>query len=166
MTNVRTITIAALALLLSLGGTPLWAQGEEKDPQITLRVGKNVWTYTHDELLAMATTKIPNQKRTRQKPAIPLETLLFKDTGLKLTEVEIVYVIPREGMITILRGKDLAYIDKLVLATGLDKGKKKHPWAMAAEDEKTYKKLAPTMGSSRKHDINRIDIVLKPGAGE
>ena len=155
----------ALCVLPSL----VWAKeaskkaAPAKDPQIEVRVAKEVWTYTHKQLLEMATTTIPNLRGTRKKPAIPLSSVLYKDTGLSPEQVESVTVITDHGMPTVLQGKDLVFLDKLVLTSGTDKGKFGHPWSMAPINEKIYKKLHKTMGSRRRHGVIRIDIVRKPG---
>ncbi|MBI4562435.1 MAG: hypothetical protein HY724_10365 [Candidatus Rokubacteria bacterium] len=162
MQALRATIPALLVSLLAWGlATP---EAQQQAPQITVRVGNAAWTYTHEQLLAMANDTLPNLKGTRQKPAIPLETILFRDTGLSPEKVQMVVIIGSKT--TVLRGNELKYLDKLVLATGPDKGGRPHPWAMAAEDEQTYKLLAPHMGSRRKHGIYRIDIVPKGEAGQ
>jgi len=130
-------------------------------PILTVRYGKVARTYTRDQLLAMATEAIPNLKGTRKKPAIPLEALLFKETGIPRDKVERVFLIGKKT--TILRGRSLAYLDRLVLATGPDKDGRPHMWALAPKDEETYRAVAAHMGSRRKGGIYRIDIHLKAG---
>jgi len=112
----------------------------------------------------MATETIPNMKRTRKKPAVPLDTLLSKTTGLTPDKVERVFLIGKKS--TILRGNDLAYLNRLVLASGLDKDGKPHMWALAPKDEETYRAVSAHMGSRRKGGIYRIDIHLKAGGAQ
>lgn len=135
-----------------------------KDPEIKVRLAKQVWTYTHDQLMEMATATIPNLRGTRKKPAVPLASVLYKDTGLKPDDLESVTVVTDHGMPTVIQGKELEFIPKLVLASGEDKGKFGHPWSMAPINEKIYKQLHQTMGSRRRHGVIRIDLVRKPGA--
>jgi len=171
MRNVRSMMLPLLVAVLSWGfpSPGLWAHSDEdsavqKDSTITVRVGNAARRYTREQLLAMATETIPNLKGTRKKPAIPLVTILFKDTGAKPEDVEMVFVIGERT--TILRGNDLAYLNKLVLATGPDKGGKPHTWSLASKDEEAYKAIHPHMGSRRKGDIYRIDVVLKADAAQ
>ena len=159
MGKVRTMILAMLVVVLMWGfSSPMgWAQ--QKDPVLTVRIGKVSRTYTREQLLALATETLPNMKGTRKKPAIPLETILFKDTGIPRDKVERVILIGKKT--TILRGNDLAYLNRLVLATGSDKDGKPHMWALAPKDEETYKAVSAHMGSRRKGGIYRIDIHLK-----
>ena len=159
MGKVRTKILALLVVVLtwSFSSPVVWAQ--QREPVITVRYGKTAKTYTHDQLLAMATEMLPNLKGTRKKPAIPLETILFKDTGITRDRVERVFLIGKKS--TILRGNDLAYLNRLVLATGPDKDGKPHMWALAPKDEETYKAVRAHIGSRRKGGIYRIDIHLK-----
>jgi hypothetical protein len=126
---------------------------------IVVRLGKSAQAYTHEQLMAMASEKLQNLKGTRQKPAIPLLTLLTKDLGVRAEEIDRLFVLGSK--ITVLRGDDLQHLDKLVLASGRDKSGKPHHWALAARDEATYKRLSAHMGSRRKGGIYRIDIVRR-----
>ncbi|MFQ5415848.1 MAG: hypothetical protein ACE5FL_02245 [Myxococcota bacterium] len=169
MRSMRGSLVVVLAVLLTTGAGSFAARADEDDsagadPSITVRMGNSAWTYSHEQLLAMATTSIPNLRRTKQKKALPLASLLFKDTGLRLDQVDTIFVIPKSGMVTILKGKDLAHVEQLVLATGVDKHGSSHPWAMAAASPQAYEALKRTMGSPRKHKIERIDIVPKQSA--
>jgi len=159
MGKVRTKILALLVVVLtwSFSSPVVWAQ--QREPVITVRYGKTAKTYTREQLLAMATEMLPNLKGTRKKPAIPLETILFKDTGITRDRVERVFLIGKKS--TILRGNDLAYLNRLVLATGPDKDGKPHMWALAPKDEETYKAVRAHIGSRRKGGIYRIDIHLK-----
>jgi hypothetical protein len=159
MGNVRIKNLAMLVVVLtwSFSSPAVWAQ--QVKPVLTVRYGKVARTYTHDQLLALATGTLPNMKGTRKKPAIPFETILFKDTGITRDKVERVFLIGKKS--TILRGNDLAYLNRLVLATGPDKDGKPHMWALAPTDEETYKVVRAHMGSRRKGGIYRIDIHLK-----
>jgi hypothetical protein len=163
MRLIRNASLAVAAFLLPLALPGSWALAHEMHKQqentIVLRVGSSSWTYTHAQLVAMAKDKIPNMKGTRQKPFIPLQTILLKDTNLKRDQIGMIFVIGEK--ITILRGNDLNYLDKLILATGPDKGGKPHPWALTTEDEVTHKALMPHMGWRRKVAIYRIDIVRR-----
>jgi len=136
------------------------AQKRETDNSILLRIGSASWTYSHKQLVAMATDAISNMKETRKKAAVPLTAILFKDTKMVPERVHMVFVIG-DSLTTVLRGNDLAYLNKLVLATGPDKGGKPHQWALTTQDEEAYKALRPHMGARRKHGVYRIDIVLK-----
>jgi hypothetical protein len=135
------------------------AKPRESDGSITLRSGSSVWTYKRDQLVAMATETIPNQRGNRKKPSISLEKILFKDTKLTPDKVEMIFFIGNK--ITVLRGNDIAYLSALVLAAGPDKEGKPHHWALAAKDKEAYRALAPHMGAIRKPGIYRIDIVRK-----
>jgi len=159
MGKVRTKILALLVVVLtwSFSSPVVWAQ--QMEPVITVRYGKTAKTYTREQLLAMATEMLPNLKGTRKKPAIPLETILFKDAGITRDRVERVFLIGKKS--TILRGNDLAYLNRLVLATGPDKDGTPHMWALAPKDEETYKAVRAHMGSRRKGGIYRIDIHLK-----
>jgi hypothetical protein len=159
MTTTRRALVGGVAAFLVIGGVPRRGAAQPKEPRLTLRVGKAAWTYTEEQLRAMATDTLPNLKATKKKPAIPLEVLLFRDTKVAPDRVEMVFLIGDK--ITVLRGGDLKYLDKLVLATGEPKGGKLHKWSLAPEDEATYKAVSPHMGSRRKGGIYRIDIVLK-----
>jgi hypothetical protein len=163
MRNVPRVGIAILACLLTwaVASAAVEVQ-QQKAPSITVRIGRTAWTYTNDQLRVMATEKVSNLKGNRQKPAVPLETVLFKDTKLAPDKVHMIFVMGSK--VTVLRGDDLKHLDKLVLATGPDKGDKPHHWTMMPRDEESYKALAPHMGSRRKGKIYRIDIVPKPEA--
>jgi len=159
MGKVRTTILALLVVVLtwSFSSPVVWAQ--QREPVITVRYGKAARTYTREQLLALATETLPNMKGTRKKPAIPFETILFKDTRITRDKVERVILIGKKT--TILRGNDLAYLNRLVLVTGADKDGKPHMWALAPKDEETYKAVSAHMGSRRKGGIYRIDIHLK-----
>lgn len=159
MTTTRRALVAGLTVFLVGGGLPGRGEPQTTEPRLTLRVGKASWTYTEEQLRAMATDTLPNLKGTKKKPAIPLEVLLFRDTKVAPDRVEMVFLIGDK--ITVLRDSDLKYFDKLVLATGEPKGGKLHKWSLAPEDEATYKAVSAHMGSRRKGGIYRIDIVLK-----
>lgn len=176
MRDIHSRYLGALLVLLAVFALPSAAVAKKpkkppkvvvpptKDPEIQVHLAKQVWTYTHDQLMEMATTTIPNLRGTRKKPAVPLASVLYKDTGLKPEHVESVTVVTDHGMPTVIQGEDLMFIPKLVLASGADKGKFGHPWSMAPINEKIYKQLHQTMGSRRRHGVIRIDIVRKPGA--
>lgn len=155
--GLKIVGMAALALVWCASGGI--ANAQQKEQSITVRVGKSARTYTQQQLVAMATDTIVNLKGNRKKPAIPFGTVLFKDAKLSPKEIEMIFVIGDK--ITILRGDDLKYLDKMVLASGPDKGEKPHKWSLAARDEETYKAVSAHMGSRRKGNIYRIDIVLK-----
>lgn len=156
-------TISTAAFLLPLIFPWSWADAHEMHKQeentIVVRTGSAFWTYTHEQFLAMAPDAISNMKGTRKKPAIPLQTLLLKDTKLSPKQIGMIFVIGEK--ITILRGNDLNYLGKLVLATGPEKQGKPHPWSLTTDDEETHKALMPHMGARRKQGIYRIDIVRK-----
>ena len=160
LTNFWT-SIGVLALTGNLLFLSPQVLAEEKEPSIMVRTGSSTaWTYTHRQLLAMATDALTNMKGSRKKPAIPLASILSKDTKIAPEKIAMVFVIGEK--ITVLRGKDLSYLSKLVLATGPDKAGKPHEWTLAPRDEETYKAMsASTMGSMRKKGVYRIDIVLK-----
>ena len=164
----RATVLTALACALAAGTGPSWGQAQPKAAEITVRIGKEAWTYTREQLLAMATLTLPNQKGTRENPAIPLGDLLFKDTGLSPDTIHMVFLIGNivGSKILILRGTDLSHLDKLVLITGPNKGDRRHLWALAPKDEESYRTIAPFMGSPRKRGIYRIDIVPKTAAGK
>lgn len=162
MNNVGFKITTALAVFWLSAFAPLKAVAQQKEPTITVRLGKSVSTYTGEQLRAMATDTLPNLKGTRKKPAIPLETLLLKNTGVKPDKIHMVFILGDK--ITILRGSTLAYLGKMVIATGPEKGGKPHKWSLAPKDEETYKAVYAQMGSRRKGNIYRIDIVLKDDA--
>lgn len=147
------LAAGAVGLSLSL------AAAQPREQTVTVRAGKAAWVYSDARLLAIATERLPNLKGTRMKPAIGLDRLLARETGLDPGQMAMVVVIGE--IVTLLRGPDLAHLDKLVLATGPDKGGRRHDWALAARDEKAYMALSPSIGSGRKHGIYRIDIILK-----
>ncbi len=164
MCKIRKTCLVVLVSLFAMGTFPFQAQADEEPPAITVQTGKkHIWTYTHEQLLAMAKVDFLNQKGTRMKPAIPLETLLFKDTGMSLDMVREVFISVRQGMITVFRGDDLAYLDNFVLMSGPDKNGQPHFWSMAPEDDATYRAFSSVMGSNRRHDVYRIDITEKVG---
>jgi hypothetical protein len=158
-----------LALALGWGGAAPGAGAQAKvppsagpDPSITVRISGNAWTYSHDQLLAMARASIPNRRGNRQNPAIPLDVILFKDTGLAIDQVQAVFLIGAK--VSVLRGGDLAYLSRLALKTGPDKQGRRHPWSLAPLDDEAFRAVAPHMGSHRRKEIYRINIVLKPDA--
>lgn len=165
MDAMRLLGVLIVTLALAAGAGPADAHSpggghdQAKASGIVVRLGTAAWTYTEEQLRLMATDYLPNQKGTRRKPAIPLEVLLFRDTRVSPDRVFMVFVIGEK--ITVLRGDDLRYLDRLVVATGEPKGNVPHKWSLAAEDEDTYRKLSAHMGSRRKGGIYRIDIVLK-----
>ena len=163
MRTVRTTILGALAGLLAWGFASPGVTAQQQAPTITVRVSGAAWTYTHEQLLAMATDTLPNRTATRKNPAIPLSTILFKDTGLSPGKIQIVFLIASK--ITVLRGNDLAYLDRLVLKNGPDKGGRPHHWALAPKDEEAYKVVASHMGAPRKKGIYRIDILPKVETG-
>ena len=159
LTNFWT-SIGVLALSVNLLFLSPRVQAAEKEPSIIVRTGSSTaWTYTHRQLLAMATDALTNMKGSRKKQAIPLVSILSKDTKIAPEKIAMVVVIGEK--ITVLRGKDLSYLSKLVLATGPDKAAMPHEWALAPRDEETYKAISASMGSRRKKGVYRIDIVLK-----
>jgi hypothetical protein len=162
MRNFPRVGIAILACFSAWAVVSAAVEAQQKAPSITVRIGKAAWTYTNEQLRAMATDKVANLKGNRQKPAIPLETVLFKDTKLTAEKVQMIFVMGSK--ITVLRGDDLKHLTRLVLASGADKGDQPHQWAMMPRDEESYKLLAPHMGSRRKSKVYRIDIVPKPEA--
>lgn len=133
-----------------------------REQTVTLRAGKAAWTYPDSQLLAMATDTLPNLKGNRKKPAIGLDRLIASDAKISSDRMEMIVVIGE--IVTILRGADLTNLDKVVLATGRDKGGKRHDWALAARDENAYMAISPTIGSGRKHGVYRIDVILKGDA--
>ena len=64
---------------------PKEAPPQIKDPEIQVRLAKQVWTYTHKQLLEMATTTIPNLRGTRKKPfkCVPMGQQTGLDQGPK-----------------------------------------------------------------------------------
>jgi hypothetical protein len=160
--HIRILWLLALTTALGLGSQDLKAhetKAGENAGSITLRSGSSAWTYQLDQLVAMATESIPNQRGNRGKPSISLEKLLLKDTRLTPDKVAMVFFIGNK--ITVLRGNDIAYLSRLVLANGPDKDGKPHHWALAPKDQEAYRALAPHMGATRKPGIYRIDIVRK-----
>jgi len=166
MRYVRSTALAVLAFLVASASSPFWVHAQQKDPEMTVRIGKVAWTYTREQLLAMATMTLLNRKGNREKPAVLLPTVLFKDTGLSPEKLHMVFLMSNivGSKIIILRGNDLAYVDRLVLASGPDKGDKRHQWALVPKDEASYRAVAPLFGSERKRGIYRIDIVPKADA--
>ena len=164
---MRATTIGALAALLTWGAASptVWADEEKPAHSITVKVSdKTTWTYTRAQLLDMATETLPNRTGTRNNPAIPLSKILFKDTGLSADQVQMVFLIGIKKIV-VLRGNDLAYLDRLVLKSGLDKAGQPHPWALAPKDDEAYRAVAAHMGSPRKKEIYRIDILPKIQTG-
>ena len=162
MRKIQKACFVVLVALFTLGTISFQVHAGQDAPQITVKTGKkHNWTYTHEQLLAMATEEISNQKRTRMKPAIPLEALLFKDTGMSLEMVREVFIMTGHGMITIVRGDDLAFLDKLVLVSGPDKNGKPHIWSLAPDNEAMYRTISHFLGANRKHGVVRIDITEK-----
>ena len=163
---VRSTALTVLAFLVASAASPCWAQAQQKDPEMTVRIGKAAWTYTREQLLAMATMTLLNRKGNGEKPAVLLSTVLFKDTGLSPEKLHMVFLMSNivGSKIIILRGNDLAHVDRLVLTSGPDKGDRRHHWALVPKDEASYKAVAPLFGSERKRGIYRIDIVPKADA--
>lgn len=154
-------TFLAAVVLLSSAVIPTRAETpqKDKDPTITVRISGTAWTYTHDQLLPMATATLSNRRGNRQNPAIPLDRILFKDTGVKPENVLQVFLIGAK--VSVLRGDDLAYLGRLALKTGPDKQGKRHPWSLAPLDDEAFKAVAKHMGSHRRKEIYRINLVLK-----
>jgi hypothetical protein len=157
--------VAGAALGLTGAGVSVaQSPAPPRPPQtVTLRAGKAAWVYSDAQLLAMATDLLPNLKGNRKKPAIGLDRLIARDARIGSDRIDMIVVIGE--IVTLLRGADLTNLDKLVLATGRDKGGQRHDWALAARDEKAYMAISPSIGSGRKHGIYRIDVILKGDAG-
>lgn len=154
--------LASILLLLGLLLVPVGTALAEEEPTLTVRYRSSAWTYSHEELLALATERIGNMRGTGDKPAIPFEVLVLEKTGIPLDEIDMVVTLRGSSQPVILRGNELAMIYKLVLASGEDKPTgEPHEWALATEDEETYQALARTFGSRRKHHVYRIDITPK-----
>jgi len=163
MKHLKKFWISCGILALSANLLPFSPRvlAEEKEPSIMVRTGSSTaWTYTHRQLLDMATDTLTNMKGSRQKKAIPLTLILSKDT--KIAPERIAMVVFSGEKVTVLRGKDVAYLSKFVLVTGPEKAGMPHAWTLAPRDEETYKAISASMlGSRRKKGIYRIDIVCK-----
>lgn len=160
------VVISVLTGFVTWGpATPgAWAQEKSPDLSITVRVSDQAWTYSREQLMEMATETLPNRTGSRKNPAILLSRVLFKDTGLSADQIQMVFVITT-SKIAVFRGSDLAYLDRLVLKTGPDKRGQPHHWALAPLDAETYRAIAAHMGSPRKKQVYRIDILPKIQSG-
>jgi hypothetical protein len=149
------------AIACALAGTANANGFVDHDNSITVRVGKATWRYEDADLRKMATAEIPNMRGTRKKPAIPLEALIYRDTGIDSKTIESVTVIPGDGMPSLLRGADLARLKDLVITTGPEKAGAPHGWALAPKSEEVYRAAREDFGSRRRRIVVAIDLVEK-----
>ncbi|MFQ5415849.1 MAG: hypothetical protein ACE5FL_02250 [Myxococcota bacterium] len=116
-----------------------------------LKVGDKQIAYESDQLLAMASAKHLSNRETKTNPAVPIDTLVMKDTGLTRDRIlKIVFLGATKTML--LEGKDLDHLGGLLLKLGPNNV------TLVPKDEKTYEALRSQFGRPRVKDVERIYV--------
>lgn len=141
---------AALAAVLLLGG-PAMPQSAP-DHHLLLKVGDRSWEYHTKELMALASRSIVSHRGTKKNPAIPLEVLVTKDTGVPVERI-IGVIVVGEDKVLFLEGDRLRYLGRLILKFG------SNHLTLAPEDDETLQALRPYWGRGRIEDVVRVDVL-------
>lgn len=145
--------LVVAGLWLAAGALPVPGQERTPAPGLLLKVDKKAWSYTAEQLRAMATVDFKTFRGTKRNPAVPLEGLLTRDTGLRLERVRAVVVIG-ETKVLVIEGERLKYLKDLVIKLGPNQ------LALAPETEEAAEALKPLWGKPRIEGVERVQVLL------
>ncbi len=144
MRSKKRLGVALVAAIL--GAAMFHGEGVAQETQefsLVVRVGDKAYSYSSDQLEAMATVTYASP-RGKEAPAVPIAVLVTQDTQLSMDQI-LQIVIVGEKTSLLLEAEDLAHAAHLLVKVGFNKA----TLVPDSETGATWQAIRPLLGRPR-----------------
>jgi hypothetical protein len=146
------MTIAVVCAVLLAAGLPRAGSSQQwVNVKVVVTMGAQSWSYTSEQLRGFATRTHTSMRGTKEAPAVPLDLLLTKDTGLTADRIIEIAVIAEQDVL-LLEGDNLAQLKHVWLRIG------PNHLTLVPENDEAYKALRSVWRKPRLIAVERIAI--------